>query len=319
MKKIISAILLCSTVTLCGASEISFNYIARKCGMARRDVNANRVEYKTKYTSLAFVPPKREIFFNNIRIIPGFAPEKKLLRRRWYMAKENDIFITQSDWYSTIRPLLNMASVPSHRISTITLDAGHGGSDTGALGRISKEKNITLRIVLRTAAILRNCGYRVLVTRNGDKTVPLKSRSTIQKQQKSDLFVSIHVNAVKNPAITGIETYALTPATAPSTNGKAQIERHPANIRDANNFLLAYMLQKAMLKRTQAVDRGVKRARFSVLRDISAPGALVEVGFISNPEEEKRLNSSAHIEKISRAIAEGIWVYHQTISRSAKK
>ena len=217
MKKILSAILFCSVIFLCGANEISFNYIARQCGMARRDINANKIEYTSKYTRLAFVPPKREMFFNNIRVIPGFAPEKKLVRRRWYMAKENDIFITRSDWYSTLRPLLNPASVPSHRINTITLDAGHGGSDTGAIGKISKEKNITLRITLRTADILRACGYRVLVTRNSDKTVPLKNRSAIQKQQKSDLFVSIHVNAVKNSAITGIETYALTPATAPST------------------------------------------------------------------------------------------------------
>ncbi|MBO5990803.1 MAG: N-acetylmuramoyl-L-alanine amidase [Lentisphaeria bacterium] len=87
-------------------------------------------------------------------------------------------------------------------------------------------------------------------------------------------------------------------------------------MRDANNFLLAYSLQRALLSRTKAADRGVKRARFAVLKDISAPGALVEVGFISNPAEEKLLNSSAYIEKVSRAIAEGILTYHRTVARS---
>jgi N-acetylmuramoyl-L-alanine amidase len=121
---------------------------------------------------------------------------------------------------------------------------------------------------------------------------------------------------VKNKSITGIETYALTPADAPSTNGKSQLERHPANIRNANNFVLAHALQRAMLTRTRAADRGVKRARFAVLRDVTAPGALVEVGFISNENEEKLLNSKAYIEKLSRAIAEGILTYHRTVSRS---
>ena len=319
MKKIISATILCFTSFLCSASEISLNTIAENCKMVKRDVTSERIEYTNANTKVVFVPPKRELFFNNIRIVPGFNPEKKLVRRRWYLRKESDIFITQSDWYSTLRPLLNQASVPTHRVSTITLDAGHGGNDTGALGKYSREKDITLKITLRTAAILKACGYNVFVTRNSDKTIPLKSRCDIQKSHKSDLFVSIHVNAVKKPSIKGIETYALTPATAPSTNGKPKLERHPANVRDANNILLAYLLQKAMLKRTNTADRGVKRARFAVLRDISAPGALVEVGFISNPAEEKLLNSPAYIEKLSRAIAEGILTYHRTIYRSKNR
>ena len=310
------SVLLCS---ICAAGEISFNSVAENCGMTRFDINAERIEYRKTNTRLRFVPPKREFFFNGIRRVPGFAPEKKLSRRKWYLRKENDIFISSSDWNSTIRPLLNPAIVPRHWISAITLDAGHGGSDTGALGKFSKEKDINLRITLRTAAILKACGDRVFLTRDQDKTVPLKNRRAIQKSHKSDLFVSIHVNAVNNPAIRGIETYALTPETAPSTNGKPKLERHPANVRNTNNLLLAYMLQKAMLSRTGAADRGVKRARFSVLRDISAPGALVEVGFISNQADEKLLNSKEYIEKISRAIAEGILTYHRTIYKYGKQ
>ena len=132
----------------------------------------------------------------------------------------------------------------------------------------------------------------------------------------NNLFVSIHVNAVKQRGINGIETFALTPADAPSTGGKKELVRNPANVRDANNFLLAYNLQRALLSRTGAADRGVKRARFAVLRDITAPGALVEVGFITNAKEEKLLNSAAYIEKISRAIAEGIISYHRAAQLS---
>ena len=302
---------------ICGnkVSGRSFNKIAENNKYYRID-HAKRIEYRSGKNRFVFNTPKKEFFFNDMRIIPGYAPEKKLVRRRWYWRKENDIAISNSDWLSTFRILLNPACVPKHRIQTITLDAGHGGSDTGAIGKISREKNITLKITRRTAAILQACGYKVRLTRYRDNTVPLKTRSAIQRSHKSDLFVSIHVNAVTNRAIRGIETFALTPADAPSSQGKKEFRRNPANVRDANNFLLAYHLQKALLSRTKATDRGVKRGRFAVLKDISAPGALVEVGFISNPNEEKLLNSPAYIEKISRAIAEGILTYHRTVSRS---
>ena len=317
MKKIFfSAALILCVLQLPAAGDISFNEVAKHYGMKRYDISSKQIEYRRGTTKVVFYPPKREFYFNNMRIIPGYAPEKKLVRRRWHWLKENDIFISSSDWYSTFRPLLSPSAVPKHRVFSITLDAGHGGSDTGALGKFSREKDITLKITRRTAAILRACGYKVMLTRNADSTVALKERSAIQKKQKSDVFVSIHVNSVKNNSIRGIETYALTPADAPSTNGKSQLERNPANVRNQNNFLLAHSLQKAMLSRTKAVDRGVKRARFAVLKDISASGALVEVGFISNPTEEKLLNSQAYIEKISRAIAQGILAYHRTIQPS---
>jgi N-acetylmuramoyl-L-alanine amidase len=211
--------------------------------------------------------------------------------------------------------LLDPHSVPGHKIAKITLDAGHGGNDTGALGKRSKEKVLTLKITQRTAAILRACGYKVYLTRSSDKEVPLKTRAQLQRQHKSDLFVSIHINAAANRSVSGIETFALTSADAPSSMGKAEKISNPANIRDGNNVLLAYHLQKALIGRTKAVDRGVKRARFVVLKDISAPGALVELGFISNAAEEGKLNQKDYVEKLARAIAEGIIAYHRSLKR----
>jgi N-acetylmuramoyl-L-alanine amidase len=303
-----------------GTQGFIFADAAKLYSMSKADYGS-RVEFKNFRHKITFVPPKRELFYNNIRIVPGYAPEKKVFRSsvftRWMTRRsQSEIVLSNSDWNSTIYPLLNPASAKKHRVYTITLDAGHGGGDTGALGKYSREKNITLRIAKRTAALLRACNYNVVFTRSNDQTLSLDARRAIQKRQRSDLFVSIHVNAVKQRTINGIETFALTPADAPSTGGKKELRRNPANVRDGNNFLLAYHLQKALLSRTGAVDRGVKRARFAVLKDITAPGALVEVGFITNAKEEKLLNTAAYIEKISRAIAEGIISYHRTITYS---
>jgi len=228
----------------------------------------------------------------------------------------NGIYVSDSDWRSTLSLLFFPRSVRGHRIGVVTLDAGHGGTDQGAAGRFSKEKDITLRLVRRVAAILQACRYQVHLTRFSDTTVPLKNRSLMQRNRRSDLFVSIHVNAAADRSVSGVETYCLTPADAPSSNGKPELRRHLGNLYDANNFALACRIQAALRKRTGAFDRGVKRARFAVLRDISAPGVLIETGFISHPEEEKKLNDPAYLEKIARGIAEGIVSYHGSLPRS---
>ena len=259
---------------------------------------------------------------------PGRAVTMELMRRRitWngmpvmlgypVIMHRNGIYVSDSDWRSTLSLLFFPRNVRAHRIGVITLDAGHGGSDQGAAGRFSKEKDITLRLVRRVAAILQACRYQVHLVRSSDVAVPLKNRALMQRSRRSDLFISIHVNAARDRSVSGVETYCLTPADAPSSNGKAELERNLGNVFDANNFMLACRIQSALRKRTGAFDRGVKRARFAVLRDISAPGVLIETGFISHPEEEKKLNDPAYLEKIARGIAEGIVSYHGNLPRS---
>ena len=221
------------------------------------------------------------------------------------------------DAQKTIAPLSpRRTGVFRHRVTTITIDPGHGGRDRGAAGRVLIEKMRTLTLAYRVAAILRACGYRVHLTRTWDYYVPLAERCRIQRQHKSDLFVSIHVNAAAKKTFHGVETFALTPAGAASTSGGPPSDKSFSGNRfDANNLLLAHSIQKALLRRTGAFDRGVKRARFAVLRDIAAPGVLVEVGFASNPREEELLLAPAYCEKIARSIVEGIIVYHRAILR----
>lgn len=211
------------------------------------------------------------------------------------------------DWYKSLRPLLYPATVPRKRITTIMLDMGHGGADPGAIGAISREKDITLKVGRETAAVLRAYGFKVKMTRNSDVQVPLKQVGKLQQRSGSDLFVSIHVNSAKDRSITGIETFCLTPPGAASSHG-GKISRtvFPGNRQDPANILLAWNIQNSLLKRTGAVDRGIKRARFAVLKDITVPGVLVEIGFISNNAEERRLNDPAYVKKISAGIVDGI-------------
>ena len=227
-------------------------------------------------------------------------------------------YISAADWNKTIRILLNpRRTTRPHRIATVVIDPGHGGNDRGASGLRSQEKILTLRIAKRVAAILRQNRYRVIMTRQSDVKLPLERRPHIANVSQGDIFVSIHLNAAKDKSVHGIETFALTPAGMASTNDrsrkKASSPAHPGNSFDANNLLLAAVIQSNLVRTTAAHDRGVKRARFAVLRDLKMPGVLIETGFISNRQEENRLITDAYINKVALAIVKGIIQYRKTI------
>lgn len=223
-------------------------------------------------------------------------------------------YLSKFDWVKTFRPLLYPGTLRKHRIATVTIDMGHGGNDPGAMGAFSREKNITLRVGLRLGQILRGMGYRVMYTRRSDIKIPLERIGAIQRSHQSDLFVSIHVNSARDRSVSGVETYCLTPAYAPSSGAKKlQRSLQKGNGFDNNNLALAYQIQRGIIRRTGAYDRGVKRANFVVLRELSAPGVLVEIGFISNRAEERKLNSAAYVELLARGIAEGMIFYRNTM------
>ena len=253
----------------------------------------------------SFRPERADFRFANVSIAGSFPV------RRY----GTSYYISTIDVNSVLRPLFQTgASARRHALRRIILDPGHGGFDRGASGRKGIEKNLVLSIAGRTAEILRKCGYEVLLTRKNDYLVPLNQRSAFANRYKGDIFVSLHCNSSTDSRAAGIETYCLTPAGASSTNQKKISDvSYPGNVFDANNFLLAFEIQRAMLSRTRGADRGVRRGRFAVLRNLKMPGILLEMGFISNPAEEFKLAKSVNQEQIARGIAVGIINYHRRI------
>ena len=255
--------------------------------------------------SFSFEPEKAGFRFNNVRIAGSFP-----VRRR-----SGTFYFSLVDVNAVLRPLFATSqSVRRHALRKIVLDPGHGGFDQGAAGARIIEKNFSLRLAQRTAEILRRCGYTVLLTRNSDRLIPLNNRAAFANASRADIFVSLHCNASPDRRADGIESYCLTPAGAASTNQKrVSTAKCAGNKLDPNNFLLAFELHRALLNRTRANDRGVRRGRFAVLRDLNMPGVLLEVGFLSNPGEETRLRNAAYVEQLARGIAVGIINYHRRI------
>jgi N-acetylmuramoyl-L-alanine amidase len=229
----------------------------------------------------------------------------------------------QADVEKTLRPVLQPAAHLGglgHRV--VVIDPGHGGRDEGARSAAGlTEKAVCLDISLRVRRHLTAAGYTVYLTRHQDQYLTLDERPRRAAAWDADVFVSIHANSSTNTSASGIETFVLALPGEVSTNHADQANppqlAHPGNAFDNANMALGYSLQRAMLAATGAEDRGVRRARFSVLRDSPAPAALVEVGFLSNPAEAARLAEAAHRERLAHSIAQGIDLYLREVRRAA--
>lgn len=213
----------------------------------------------------------------------------------------------------------------------IMIDAGHGGSDSGArTARGLSEKDLTLDIAVRLELLLRDAGFAVAMTRSADETVPLRERSMRANRARADLFVSIHLNSLPQPTRHGIETYYLGPPS--DAQGEwlagAENERSGYSIADARRLLegiyvnmraaesraLAEAVQRQLFdgfRRTSAnlEDRGVKTAPFAVLVGTAMPAILAEVSCVSSDEDQLLLEQPSHRQRIAEALARGIRDY----------
>lgn len=223
---------------------------------------------------------------------------------------------------------------------TVVIDAGHGGKDPGAVGKISYEKNLALSISkLVQKKLDANGGYKCLMTRSTDVYVGLKERAQLANKNHADLFVSIHLNANENREAYGTETYAVG-----VHKNKAQLDvmmRENASIlyednyeekydgfdpKSEESYIIFKLQQHAHLKQSLKLakhiedefesragrhSRGVKQAGFLVLWQSAMPAVLVEGGFVSNAAEEKFLNTKAGQEKLADSIYRAVKQYRK--------
>ncbi len=190
---------------------------------------------------------------------------------------------------------------------TVVIDAGHGAHDSGAKGVMGYEKNYALDMALRVEKELKARGFKTLLTRRTDVFLTLGQRVAIANGQRNAIFVSLHFNSSGSRTAEGIETYALAPQGTRSTDGSSPWSSPlNGNTRDAENIALATSVHAHAIHELKSVDRGIKRARFNVLRGINKPAILFEGGFITHPSEGKLIHDAAHRQRIAEAIANAI-------------
>ena len=225
--------------------------------------------------------------------------------------------------------------ITSAKGKVIVLDAGHGGDDPGAINGSLKEKNVVLSIAQKAGKELQGRGYKVYYTRSKDKFINLRDRTKYANDKAADLFISIHANAApsktKAATMRGIETFFLSPARSERSKNAAALE-NKSDIEEMNyfskqtflNFLnrekiiasnkLAIDVQREVLARAKSVsskasDGGVREAPFWVLVGALMPAVLLEVGYITHPDEGELINNSKYQDALAKGLADGIDVY----------
>ena len=232
---------------------------------------------------------------------------------------------------------------------TVVLDAGHGGKDPGAVGRFSKEKDLNLSLVLKVGELLKEQypDVKVVYTRTTDEFIPLQTRADIANKNNADLFISIHANASPSKEAKGVETFILGTEkmeknldVAMRENAVMKLEADykttyqgfdPNSIDSyimfelmQNSFMdqslqFAEQVQKRFVGHLNRSDRGVQQASFWVLLKTACPSILFEMGFISNPEEERYLNQEASMAQMANALVNAFGAYtHKQAVRKEK-
>ncbi len=229
--------------------------------------------------------------------------------------------VSRIDLAKTIEPQFRPHMIKNFgRIKTVVIDPGHGGVEKGAGSTYGNEKDFTLDVALKLRPLLQAKGFNVVLTRDKDALVPLPERARIANSTRDSIFVSIHFNATdSNSSATGFEIYSLTPRGAPSTQDVSMEERF-SNVQigspvDAQSIALSTSVYHAMLGYMPEFDRGVKRARFAVLRLTSVPAILVEGGFLTERQESHEIALPAWRAKLAQAIAAGIDSYRNLVNR----
>ncbi len=232
------------------------------------------------------------------------------------------VYLSTTDVRSTLDPLLRPPrNAAGQKVRVVALDPGHGGHQPGHQAGAELEKTHALLLARKVRALLRASGLTVVMTRDADEFVDLDQRPEIARRQKADVFVSLHYNGAEGEgsSASGVEVYCLTPAGASSTNtrGDSSISAKawPGNLNNSRNMLLAFQVHKAIVGAVDGNDRGLRRARFAVLRNATMPAILVEGGFMSNPAEAKRIYSAAGRDQLARAIVDGILAYKRLVER----
>lgn len=243
--------------------------------------------------------------------------------------------------------VLVMTAFAANKRFTLVIDPGHGGHDAGALGTISKEKNINLAVALRFGKYVEQNlpEVRVIYTRKTDVFIPLNERANIANRANADLFISVHTNALPAGKVArGFETYTLGMHRAKDNLDVAMRENSVISMekdyqqryqgfdpRSSESYIifefiqgknmersveLARMIQRGVCDGANRPDKGVHQAGFLVLRETSMPGCLIELGFITTPDEERLLNDDSRVDDIARGIYEAFAKYKNKYDKS---
>lgn len=238
-------------------------------------------------------------------------------------AEAGQSYVSRLDLVKVLEPRLRPEKIEGlGPVETVVLDPGHGGHNNGAVSRFGFEKDFALDVALRARDLLEAQRYKVVMTRSSDIFVPLEERAAIANRIANSILVSIHFNySPSNASASGFEIFSMAPRGAPASNDgvrERDLREEPGNSVDLPSTALASTVYHALLGHIPVFDRGLKHARFAVLRRCSRPAVLVECGFVSNGPESALIGSPAWRRKLAEAIVDGVDNYKGLAERGKR-
>src|SRR5437763_16582902 len=293
-------------IKVSGHDYLSVDNISRFYGLPAGIVaQGEKMQLDAVKNPLEFVSGSREAMINGARSWLCFP----------MIEQDGKYLVSRTDVAKTIEPLVRPQRVSNvGNVQTIVLDPGHGGYDKGQVSRYGAEKEFALDVARKLRPLLQAKGLRVIMTREGDYFVPLEVRAKIANAARNSIFVSIHFNATNdNPNATGFEIFSFTPRGAPSTSDSAvalsSFNMQPGSAGDAQSMALSACIYHSLLGHITEYDRGIKRARFAVLRLTKVPAVLIEGGFLTERGESRLISNKDWRGKLAAAIGVGIESY----------
>src|SRR5438876_8972614 len=293
-------------IRVSGQDYLSVENISRFYGLPAGVVGAGeKIRFETIKNPLEFVSGSREAMINGARSWLCFP----------LIEQDGKHLVSRTDVAKTIEPLVRPHRVANvGNVQTVVLDPGHGGYDKGQVSRYGYEKDFVLDAARKLRPLLQAKGLRVMMTREGDYFVPLEVRAQIANAARNSIFVSIHFNGTNdNPNATGFEIFSSTPRGAPSTSDSAvassSFSMQPGSEVDAQSMALSACIYHSVLGHIPEYDRGIKRARFAVLRLTNVPAVLIEGGFLTERGESKLIANKDWRGKLAAAVGVGIESY----------
>lgn len=257
-------------------------------------------------------PGGQKVLMNGVKFI--FSHKIALINGQYH--------VSITDLLKLIHPVMRPDEIKNaRRFDTVVIDAGHGGKDAGAVNRLGTEAGYNLIVAKLLQKRLLKMGFKVVMTRTDNRFLSLKERVNIANRYNNAIFLSIHFNAVSKGAsqARGIETFTLSPiGVAHYGRGlkSSDFDARRGNYQDGANIALATTIhwgtiQKLKKRGMRVPDRGIRRARYTVLTGLKHPGILFEGGFLSHPTERRLIHSKAYQTTLADAMASAIKIYHK--------
>ena len=289
-----------------GRDYITASSIQRFYGFSTLRVDGSHVWLKMTNLILKAQIGSMEMLINNVKFVLSYPVSQS----------GGKVIFSRLDLCKLIDPVLRPSYiVDADPFDTVVLDPGHGGHDAGAKGVYGYEKDFALKMAFAAKSSLEKRGFKVVMTRTTDQFISRTGRVAIANKTPNSIFISFHFNSA-GPAATGIETFALTPQ-----GGSASLERGggynasglTGNRQDSENIALATAVHARVVSTYKLIDRGIKRAQWTVLTGCNRPGILFEGGFVTNATECRFIASDTYRRALAETIGEAVVNYRKAL------